>query len=201
MGKEYFFFGEIDRKGGRPDGDISSERPAWMMKRHVEELETEMTSIRGQIDRGEVRPEDRADRENKLRLLERKIELAKRPEYTGEQKDEMFKERKLLAENIKDKMPTRSEMDLGTADAHLEADRMSLPCVDIGNETIARRCGVTNIVNGRVSRNDAHKIWSILGAALDTDGNETTNPEDLRRDRVTQAGKKKYFAGVDLPKE
>jgi hypothetical protein len=76
-------------------------------------------------------------------------------------------------------MFTASDMMRGTADAHVEAERMVKPCVKIQSEYeagLAKACGM-NIENGKVSRNDAARIWKIQGKLL---GESILDAEQLR---------------------
>ena len=83
----------------------------------------------------------------------------------------------------RDSMFTRSEMKKGLADPHDEARRMVQPCIDItGNVHVARSCGI-DVPTGqtKINRNQATKMWKILGRLCD----ERTNVEYLRKDRNT----------------
>lgn len=195
MGKAYFFFGGIDRKGGDENGEILSELPAYMHERQIEELEGEKNKLKGQMDRGEIPPGDVMLQKVRLSQMDEKIQAiaSSRCIFTETQKKDLEKE----FEYIKAELPlahhTRSEMELSLVDAHIEADRMSKPCVKIKNLDFARECGLRP-VGGKITRNEADKYYRILGSNLYPNGEENLNVEYLRRDSITARGSK--YVGV-----
>jgi len=76
-------------------------------------------------------------------------------------------------------MPTRSDMNRGTTDAHIVARKMKEPCIALDNEMkkVASDMGV-KIKNSKVSMDGAAKIFKIVGKLLDL----PTNIEVLRKD-------------------
>lgn len=169
------FFGKVDKN---KDGVIASQYPAWMMETHVEELKRAIEEKELKLANHMVEPEDmmyikaELDREKK-RLVD--IESSK-PTLSGEQKDKVYSNYKDLAGKIADSLFTRDEMMLGLANPHEEAHRMVDPIIPI-NPEIAEACGVESR-DGKVSRNEATRIFKILGKVL----GEETNVEALRRD-------------------
>lgn len=172
------FFGEVDlnKKGMK-----ASEYPAWYFDRLIEDMEREVSRKEKALKAGQVR----ADMVNKIRAevemeRERLYDIVNsKPKLSDVQKDKIAKEYKNLSEEIKDSMFTRSEMMLGFAPPHEEARRMSQPCIKIDPE-IARSYGLTPR-NGMVSRNDAERVYKVIGKYI----GENTMPEMLRRDKKT----------------
>jgi len=175
------FFGGIDRKEGKPDSYITSEYPAWMFDRPVEDLQEEIARMEREINRGAIPPEQIARNKELLKSRKAKLELIQeqRPKLNDVTKDEFYKHYKELSKGIQDSMFTRSEMMLGTANAHEEAARMITPSILISPE-IAKMCNLKT-VDGKISRNEAQRAWKMLGKTL----GEPTNAEVLRRDGTT----------------
>lgn len=177
------FFGSTDRKGKRADGVVTSEYPAFYFHTQLDDLKEETEKQERMIERGLVPaselPYIKSEVEkNKNRISE--IEAAK-PNLTGPQKDAAYSLYKNLEGQIADSMFTRSEMKKGLADAHEEARRMSEPIISIkGNEKFFHNMGIT-ARSGKVTRDQASRVYKILGKALQ----ENTNTEKLRKDRKT----------------
>lgn len=180
MSNTYEFFGDVDRN---KNGSIGSVYPAWGMGVHLDELNESIERAEREIARGAIPPTEISfARENLVKDKKRldKI-MCSKPTFEGKQLDDVAKEYKRLRAEIKSSMFTRSEMMLGTADPHEEARRMSEPCISV-NGDIAMGCNVKPGVNNLVNRNDATKIFKILGRYL----NEPTNVETLRVDKRTR---------------
>lgn len=172
--EEVEFFGKADRD---KDGRIGSTYPAWYFDSKIDTMKESIQRKEQALSRGDV-PSDfvyqtREDLKREQGRLE-EIESS-RPVLNDMQADSLGKNYKELSTNIKESMFTREEMQRGFADAHEEARRMVKPCIKVDPE-LARRCGVTNVVNGMVSRNDADKMFKIAGKVL----GEETNVERLR---------------------
>lgn len=180
------FFGEADRKDGLKTGPIRSEYPAWyhpvradLLEEEVEKGEHQIRS--GVIDKLPNTEEFRMEIERKRVLLDRI--KADQPILTAKDKDRAANAYDLLSRQIRDLMPTYTDMHKGLANAHEENRKDTNPCVDVsGFVDIARECGV-NLPKGasKVSRKQATRMWKIVGAAL----NEHTNVEHLRVDERT----------------
>ena len=177
------FFGAVDRKGKRKDGNVTSEYPAFYFHTQYDELKEETEKQERQLKMGIIPPSEvpyitKEIERNKERLID--IQKSK-PQLKGPQKDAVHKMYKELADQISDSMFTRSEMKKGLGDAHEEARRMSQPIISIaGNQKFFSNMGIT-AKNGKITRNQAARAYKIMGKAL----GENTNTERLRKDRKT----------------
>ena len=179
-------FGDVDRNRA---GKISSEYPAWYHERHVEDLEESISSIDRQLKQGLI-PADKvpAQAQDRARKQARLDDIMKaKPEFTAKEKDDLRKVYGSLGDKISDSMFTRSEMHMGTVDAHVEASRMTKPCITLNPQeaSVAKSCGITMGPDRKVSRNAASKPWKLIGRLLGV----PTNVEVLRRDSVTEGHK------------
>lgn len=168
------FFGKIDRDR---DGNIGSTLPAWYFDSQVDTMKETIQRRESALERGDI-PADYVyqTREDLKRDKERLDSIeSSRPKLDDKHSDMLDKAYKELSSDIKDSMFTRDDMQRGFADAHEEARRMTKPCIKIDPE-LARKCGV-DARDGMVSRNDATKIFKIVGKAL----GEETNVERLRK--------------------
>lgn len=173
--KDLEFFGKADKDR---DGKIGSTFPAWYFDSKIDTIREGIQRKEQALSRGDV-PADfiYQTREDLKREQERLDEIeSSKPRLSDIQADSLSKNYKDLSSSIKESMFTREEMQRGFADAHEEVRRMTKPCIKVDPE-LARRCGVTNVVNGMVNRNDADKIFKIAGKIL----GEETNVERLRR--------------------
>lgn len=173
--KDLEFFGKVDRDR---DGNIGSTLPAWYFDAQVDTMKEGIQRREAALERGDI-PSDYVyqTREDLKRDRERLDGIeSSRPRLNEVQTSTLGKTYKELSSDIRDSMFTRDDVQRGFADAHEEARRMVKPCIKVDPE-LARKCGVTNIVNGMVSRNDATKILKITGKAL----GEETNVERLRK--------------------
>lgn len=173
------FFGDVDKN---KRGTISSQYPAYTMLVHVDELKESIASKQRQLDRGVIPPADVPEAFEVLAREKARLEKieASRPELSDGQKDRIAKEYKRLAKEISNSLFTRSEMQMGTASAHEEARRMVNPIIKVDPE-IAEACNIQT-TNGMVSRNDASRIFKIIGHTI----GEATNVETLRKDKRTR---------------
>lgn len=173
---EIKFFGEVDRT---EKGKIKSEYPAWYFEPHIEDMKEEVERWEREETLG-FAPHD-PERKAIIKMRKERYEAItkSKPGISDAQKDQLAKEYKKLSKQIRDSMPTRSEMKQGTVSAHEEARRMSEPIINIDAD-LAKSCGV-EVIGGKVSRDGASKIWKITGKYL----GEATNVETLRRDRKT----------------
>ena len=173
------FFGEIDRT---EKGQIKSEFPAWYFENNIEDLNEEIGWKERALDRKNINWEDIESTKKEVEGLKKKADLIKKskPKLKGADKDEIYKEYNRLGEEIRDSMFTRTEMMKGLASAHEEAKRMTEPGIKV-DPKLADACNI-KLIGGKVSRNDASKMFKIMGKAL---GDVPTNTEYLRRDRNT----------------
>jgi len=179
--KDIEFFGPIDRKEGKPDGIVTSEYPVWMHGFQIDELRESHDRKERELKENRIPFEHVVAAREELKREKAKLDLIakSRPKLNDKQKDELHAVYKELGKDIKNYMYTRSEMMLGTANAHEEADRMITPSITVHPE-IARMCNL-QVADGKVSRDGASKAFKIIGKML----GEPTNVETLRRDNVT----------------
>jgi hypothetical protein len=177
-------FGEVDKN---KKGLNASEYPAWYFDRHVEELEESIASLERSLNMGLIpadkvpaQKQDVANKKEKLHAI-----LKSKPKPSVAERDKLWKLYKSLGEKIGDSMYTRSEMHMGTVDAHTEASFMTKPCITLNPEeaSMAKSCGIKMGQDRKVSRNQAAKPFKILGKLL----GEPSNIEVLRRDKVVES--------------
>ena len=177
------FFGACDRKGKLKTGSIRSEYPVWYHPQRIRELEEEIDSYdrkvaSGAIDKTPNYAEYKAEIDRK-RVLLNEIS-ADIPDLKGKELDRVAKAYETLGEQIKELMPTRTNMTKGLANAHEELRKDTTPCVNVdGFVDLARECGVAIEAHGKtITRKQAMKAWKIMGRALGSN----SNVEYLRRD-------------------
>ena len=184
---EVKFFGDVDKN---QHGKIGSFMPAWYSLNHLDTMKESFERKERSIKRGEV-PMD-AIPEAKAEIVKEKEKyetiLKSRPSPSVPERDLLWKHHKALGKKIQASMFTRSEMMLGTASAHEEADRMSLPVIELSKEelVLAKSANV-KITGEKVTRNGASKIFKLIGKLI----GEPSNIETLRKDRATNAGRAK----------
>jgi hypothetical protein len=143
----------------------------------IEEIQEELTMTEHAIKSGRLSGDQMATARDRVERYRDKLEKieASRPQLD---KDKVAKVWKDLGKGISNQMYTRDQMQKGIAPAEGEAKRMSQPCVAITPdiEPYAKAANVP-VVDGKVSRNGAEKIWKICGRYL----GELTNSESLRR--------------------
>jgi hypothetical protein len=178
------FFGEVDIHPTKKH--ISSEYPAWYFDRNLDTLKEETEQLERALKRSDIPAEKIADVRAQYEKMKGQYEqiLSSIPKLDGTAKDAVHKARKVLAAEIKDGYFTRTQMQKGTADAHKEADRMSVPMVPVRPEFAEYlRASNVPIVDGKVTRDGLVKAWKITGKLLNRHGgDEETNAEILRRD-------------------
>jgi hypothetical protein len=175
------FFGKIDRDF---KDNVTSEFPAWYFETHIENMKEERATLIRRLERGEVPPDNVPyAKQDAAAIKDRIDEIEKsRPDIRDNERTDLQKLHKELSRKIADSMFTRSEMMMGTASAHEEAKRMTQQIIPLSVKLmgLAKSCNVTP-VKSKVSRNEASKIWKILGRLI----GEGTNVEGLRRDKAT----------------
>jgi len=174
------FFGSVDRKGMRQDGKITSEYPAFYFDVHLGELEENIASNKRALASGAINPQAIPELKAEIARDEQRLSEIKKShvKLTGKDKDEAAMLYKELADQIQDSMFTRSDMMKGLANPHDELKRMKEPIISIGkNGAVFEKMGIKP-VKGKVSRNQAARVFKILGKVL----GENTNTEHLRKD-------------------
>jgi hypothetical protein len=180
------FFGEADRQGKKKNGVIRSEYPTWYHPVRVDMLEEEVNKAEHQLASGAI---DKLPNTQEFRneLERKKVLLANikedRPIFTGKDKDRVASAYKNLSEQIRDLMPTYTDMHKGLANAHDENRKDQKACVNVdGFRDVVKECGIRLKTNSnKITRKEATRVWKIAGAAL----GEVSNVEYLRQDEKT----------------
>ncbi len=171
-------FGEIDRQA---NGSISSEYPAWMNRVHINNLKEEVGKIEINLERNRI-PHDKVYYEKeKLMMLKTKLENIDRskPHLSDGEKGRLEKMYQYLGETISELMPTRTENLKGLFNTHKELECMQRPCIKVPEEFVSYVLASNiTVLDGKISRNQAAKVWKIIGNLLD----RHTNVEYLRKD-------------------
>jgi hypothetical protein len=177
-------YSEIDRN---KDGNIASEYPAWSHMRQVDILEQEIRELGGSIKSGRFSSEEVHEMRAKKANLESRHDtiMGSKPKPNDSERNTLWKLYKSFGSKIQNTLYTRSDMKYGLASAHEEARRMKRPCITLDPEEfgIALTCNVTPDTNRMVSRDQATKVFKLLGKIL----GEPSNVEVLRRDTKKEA--------------
>lgn len=178
------FFGAVDRVGKREDGRIASEYPAFYFPSHRREMEEEVDKLRRSIELNLIPASEVPYSKAQLKRSEKRLDEIKNsvPKFTPAQKDELGNLYMDLQKQVSDSMFSRTDMKKGLVDVHEEARRMTEPIINVDKKhaTFFRNHGITP-VKGKITRNQAAKIYKIAGRVLDAN----TNVERLRRDNKT----------------
>ena len=172
------FFGAADR--GK-SGKLTSMMPGWCFPNAISELELSINQREKALEMGVIPRDKISYEENKLkRDKKRKMEILNaKPTLSAGQKDELSKLYELMKGQIRDSMFSRSDMKKGLADPHEEARRMKTPGISVqGFEAVAKKMGIPVPRSGKISRDEASRIYKMSGRLL----GEQTNTEHLRRD-------------------
>jgi hypothetical protein len=176
-------FGDIDRNR---DGKVASEFPAWSQLTQVDNLKEEINQIDVGIRSGRFATDeiykakmDKAKKESNLEAI-----MKSKPRPSDSEKNILYKHYNAFGEKISASLYTRSDMALGLAPAHEEAKRMKLPTIALTPDecAMAISCNVTPDKKRMVSRDQATKVFKLLGKILD----EPANVEHLRLDKRTE---------------
>lgn len=174
---EISFFSETDMVKGK----VSSEFPAWYFNTMIDDLREDIRREEWNLEQNIV-PRDQLpiirDRIKRLRSKLDNIE-GSRPKFTEAEQNKLNKVMKELGKEISSKMFTRSQMQKGLADSHMEAKRMTEPSIPVTPEIaeVAKMCNV-EITGGKLTRKGAEKCWKMISNHF----GEPSNTEYLRRD-------------------
>lgn len=174
------FFGDVDRQGKKDGEAITSEYPAFYFPIQLDELRETVEKTERNLKLGLVPASEREYAEADLRRSKERLKKIQNsmPKFNAKEKDALAKVRSDLGDQIGDSMFTRTEMRKGLANAHEEARRMSEPIIKVGGAgKLFENMGIKP-VRGKVSRNQASKMWKVIGKILE----EPTNTEYLRKD-------------------
>jgi hypothetical protein len=179
---EVTFFSESDMMRLK-DGTkiISSEYPVWYNEQIIEEIREDLRRDEFNLESGLIPKEQLTGVRDRIRKHREKLEdiESSRPKLSADMEGKVDKARKILAKNIQDRLFTRSQMQKGLADTHMEVRRSTTPDIPV-DETIAdlaKGCNV-QVYNGKITREGAAKIWKITSKYF----GEISNVEALRRD-------------------
>uniref|UniRef100_A0A6H1Z889 Uncharacterized protein n=1 Tax=viral metagenome TaxID=1070528 RepID=A0A6H1Z889_9ZZZZ len=180
-------FGDFEKnERGKPRSDY----PGWYYegRRHLEDLEDQVRARERALDMEAVSPEKKGEFREALKREKERLDKIREtvPKLEGEAKDRIHRLSKDLGGQISDAQYTRTDMMLGLADIHGEAERMSKKKMEIKSEDEAALAKELNIkiVDGKISRTDKERMWKVARKAL----GESTNTEALRRERDSRSG-------------
>lgn len=164
-------FSEIDLS---PKGKIASEYPCWYFTPMIESLKEDILRDEINIDRGRVPKE--SEPEYRETLAQKKLKLQKIeeafPQLNDMDRGRVGKMYEDLGKKISTLVPSRSEEQFGTADAHKMVEKMTRPCVKLESLDaikFAKACNVKVTEDGMVTLNGAEKTWKLAGRLLDAD--------------------------------
>ena len=179
------WFAEVDinSKTGKPSADY----PGWYFEQRLAEQEEEIRGLENAIDMDLYKGLKKKEAVQRLSAMKKRHDqiLESKPNLRGADKDRIAKVTNDLGERIKATMPNYSDMQrgaTGTVDIEAEARRMVLPCIEVKSREEAdlfKQRGI-NIVNGKVSRNQAITAWKIMSKSI---GADTCDAESLRNPR------------------
>ena len=179
------WFAEVDinSRTGKPSADY----PGWYFEQRIAEQEDEIRSLENAIEMDLYKGLKKKEAVQRLSAMKKRHDeiLESKPNLRGADKDRIAKVANDLGERIKASMPSYSDMQrgaTGSVDIEQEARRMVLPCIEVKSKEEAdlfKQRGI-NIVNGKVSRNQAITAWKIMSKSI---GADTCDAESLRNPR------------------
>ncbi len=179
------WFAEVDinSRTGKPSADY----PGWYFEQRIAEQEDEIRSLENAIEMDLYKGLKKKEAVQRLSAMKKRHDeiLESKPNLRGADKDRIAKVANDLGDRIKATMPNYSDMQrgaTGTVDIEAEARRMVLPCIEVKSREEAdlfKQRGI-NIVNGKVSRNQAITAWKIMSKSI---GADTCDAESLRNPR------------------
>ena len=180
-GEGIIYFGEVDiNKAGKP----SSDYPSHFFDRPIEELKRDVEALERGLHDGVYVGKERIKSEELLKQKKERYEaiISAKPKLRDGDKDAMDAVQKELGKRIGESMFTFTDMQKGTADAHVEADRMVNPCIKVGSRLEAEyfKQRDIEIKGGKVSRNHATQAWQTFRKIL---GEGIIDAEVLRNQR------------------
>jgi len=177
-------FGKPDRKGQEDDGMVQSEYPAWKMDNQIDTLDNEINELGADISANRIPSEDLFDAKDQLHALQERFDqiVISKPNYTPSEETFLHNELERMNQDFSDTLYSRYDQLKGKgsiARPQQEADLNDKPCIKV-NPEIAKICNVNNVVNGKISRNQADKIRKILCHYFNRDdaSRESIRPEN-----------------------
>lgn len=178
---EFEFFGEVDLN---KQGNYGSDLPAWTFNQLIEDLEYDVRINEENLKDMSVGPEARGKLLAKATQMKDRLDAIKasKPKVDPDLVHSIVGSNMSggsLGDKIQETMFTRDQMMKGIAEPREEARRMVEPIIKLeGKEKeMALGCGVKPNREGKVSRDEAIKIWKIGRKYL----GELSNAELLRR--------------------
>lgn len=167
------FFGSIDLKA---DGITpASQVPAWMMELQCDLMQEAIDQKQRALDSGSVERENEGEYRVLIERETKRLREIKesRPVFNDSQKDQCAKAYKELRTGIRDALPSRDDEKFGHVRPHEEYKRNVKGCIKItaGTIEIAQANGIRVDDKQQISRNDATRLQSFIGAAIGEDGN------------------------------
>lgn len=179
------WFAEVDinSKTGRPSADY----PGWYFEQRIAEQADEIRNLENALDMDLYKGQKKKEAVLRLSAMKKRHDeiLESKPNLRGADKDRIAKVANDLGDRIKASMPNYSDMQrgaTGSVDIEAEARRMVLPCIEVKSREEAdlfKQRGI-EIVNGKVSRNQAITAWKIMSKSI---GADTCDAESLRNPR------------------
>ena len=174
---EIKWFTEVDYND---KGKLANDLPAYYFDERIKELGEDIRSMEEALDLGVytgIRKRDAIKQ-----LAEKKQRYGQivdgKPKLSGVNKDKVYRSLKEFGQKITESMYSESDMWTQKADPHREAERMVNPCIKITDDIVGsfvKEKGM-NVVDGKISRNDASLAYKTLAKVL----GEDTNVENLR---------------------
>lgn len=186
---KWSFFGDVDRMGNRPDGEVRNPLPAWYFTNQIRELEEGIAQAERQIRMGAIDPgavmmlnqQIKRDRERLAEIKSSRIKL------TDSKRNRLWDMYKYLSMALSDLLPFRTDMMKGLVNPHEELAKMKEPCINVEKyKDLLRAMNIGPVIKNKISRDQASLAWKIGGKYL----GEATNTELLRKD--SQTGTFKY---------
>lgn len=179
------WFAEVDinSKTGKPSADY----PGWYFEQRIAEQADEIRNLENALDMDLYKGQKKKEAVLRLSAMKKRHDeiLESKPNLRGADKDRIAKVANDLGDRIKASMPNYSDMQrgaTGSVDIEAEARRMVLPCIEVKSREEAdlfKQRGI-EIVNGKVSRNQAITAWKIMSKSI---GADTCDAESLRNPR------------------
>lgn len=175
------FFGDIDLTD---DNRIRSPLPAWYQKAAIAELEENIGRKKRALKNRMIKEDLIMRTEAEIKAEEERLNeiVSSLPKLNSAQRDRCASSYKMLADQIRESMPTRKQTRDGLVSPQKEYQRLKVAKHIKIDPDIAAACGVRP-QNGKITGTEAATCYKILGGAL----GEETNIEHLRRDGNSEA--------------
>ena len=174
---EIKWFTEVDYND---KGKLANDLPAYYFDERIKELREDIRSMDEALDLGVYSGTRKRDAIKQLEDKKKRYGqiIGGRPKLNDVNRDKVGRSLKEFGKEITASLYSESDMWTQKADPHREADRMVNPCIKITDDIVGsfvRQKGM-NVVDGKISRNDASLAYKTMAKVL----GESTNIEDLR---------------------